>query len=357
MKVCRAVLRQSGFSVVELMVAMLLSLFLLAGVLAVTASSKVTYAENERVARLQEAGRSAFELILRDVRGAGYRGCAQDVPFRNTLNNSNDVLWNFAQPVQGFDAIDDPALVPGGTWQPALSGGLAPNALRGNDVLVVRTVRARTQSYRVAMAMTNPTDAVIVFDDGQPFPSAGQALLISDCAGAAVFALTGSAPAAAVSGNPTRELSRDGVVAVGPGNATGDLGTVFSGNSSVTPLDTIVYYLAPSVAVPDSPALWRRTGAADPVELVSGVEGMQVLYGEDQNGDRLVDDYLEAGAVTDFRRVVAVTLALLIRSAEEDAANADTREYDLLGVAYGPFNDRFQRLQLTTTATLRNRTD
>ena len=57
-------LRQRGFSIVESMVAITLSLIVLSGVLAVMYSSKVTYNENERVGRLQENARTAVELIL-----------------------------------------------------------------------------------------------------------------------------------------------------------------------------------------------------------------------------------------------------------------------------------------------------
>ena len=60
--------------------------------------------------------------------------------------------------------------------------------------------------------------------------------------------------------------------------------------------------------------------------------------------------------VTDWTRVISVTLALLVRSAEENAKIVDQRVYELLETDVGPFNDRFQRSLFTTTVTLRNRT-
>ena len=45
---------QRGFSVVELMVAMTISLMLLAGGLSVMYTSRITFDENVRVARLQD---------------------------------------------------------------------------------------------------------------------------------------------------------------------------------------------------------------------------------------------------------------------------------------------------------------
>jgi type IV pilus assembly protein PilW len=347
---------QRGFSVVELMVAMLLSLILLAGVVTVVASSKVTYAENERVARLQETGRVAIELILRDVRAAGFRGCAREVPFRNLLNDANELLWNFAEALQGFESLDAPGSTVGGSWAPALPGALVPNAIGGTDVLVVRSSAVGASTFGLATSMASPTGPLVVFDDQQPPLASGQPLLLSDCSAAAVFAFTGSSAVAPVAGAPALELQRAGPVSSGPGNATEDLGTEFPLGAQIVPIDTIIYYIAPA-SDGGGPALWRRFGAAAPVELVAGVEGLQVLYGEDQNNDRLVDEYLPADGVGDFGRVIAVSIAMLVRSAQADAPVNDTRTYDLLGVEYGPFDDRFQRLQLSTTATLRNQTD
>ena len=71
--------RESGFSVVELMVSMTISLLLLAGVLSVMYTSRITYDENARVSRLQEYARASVELMLRDLRSAGNLGCARPI--------------------------------------------------------------------------------------------------------------------------------------------------------------------------------------------------------------------------------------------------------------------------------------
>ncbi len=68
------------------------------------------------------------------------------------------------------------------------------------------------------------------------------------------------------------------------------------------------------------------------------------------------NEYVDADDVTDWNRVISVTFALLVRSAEENAKIVDERVYELLETDVGPFNDRFQRSLFTTTVTLRNRT-
>ncbi len=136
--------RQRGFSLVELMVALTLSLVLMAGALSILYSSKVTNVENDRLARLQEAGRTVIELMLRDARAAGYPGCSRPVfgdEFANGLNSSASLLWNFGVPLAGFEAS-------GGTWSPALDAAVIPSAITGSDVLVLRTTRQGQPTFR-----------------------------------------------------------------------------------------------------------------------------------------------------------------------------------------------------------------
>ena len=67
---------QSGVSLVELMVAMVLGLFLIFGAVTIYSKSRSTYRTTEAVARLQETARYAFDAIEPDVRMASYWGLA-----------------------------------------------------------------------------------------------------------------------------------------------------------------------------------------------------------------------------------------------------------------------------------------
>ena len=93
--------KQKGFSVIELMVAMVIGLVLMAGALSIFFSSRVTFSTNEHMARLQENGRVALDLVTHDIRSAGYNGCSRGVPFNNQLNTSGALLWNYVAPVRG----------------------------------------------------------------------------------------------------------------------------------------------------------------------------------------------------------------------------------------------------------------
>jgi type IV pilus assembly protein PilW len=335
--------RVRGFSVVELMVAMTLSLVMLAGVLSVVYSSKVTYLENERVARLQENGRTAVELIARDIRASGFRGCSRTAEFENTLNSPTDLLWDFQRPIQGFESTG------AGSWTPTIDPVIV-TPRDDSDVIAVRTVRPGQPTFRLNTAMASTTS------DMELLPN-GRTVLITDCDSAAAFALSGF-----VDGGATATLSHaagGSFAAVGPGNSTGDISFDFQVGAQIAPVDTVIYYIRDSAIVRggvSNPSLWRIVGAANPEELIEGVESVQVQYGVDTDGDRLVNSYQTADAVADWTRVISVSVAMLIRSVEPNAPEIDSTTYTLLGTNVGPFNDRYERTVFTTTVALRNTT-
>ncbi|MFO7905386.1 MAG: prepilin-type N-terminal cleavage/methylation domain-containing protein [Pirellulaceae bacterium] len=65
--------RQSGFTLVELMIALVLSLFLIGGAILISSSGKATYTDSEKLSRAQESIRFASDFLIRDIRNAGFR--------------------------------------------------------------------------------------------------------------------------------------------------------------------------------------------------------------------------------------------------------------------------------------------
>ncbi len=351
---------QQGFSLVELMVAMTLSLILMAGVLSMVYSSKVAYLENERVARNQENGRAAFDMILRDLRGAGFPGCSQPVagiftPV-NQLKNNTSLLWQLDMPLQGYEGTS-------GTWSPALDAVLtAANPTAGNDILVIRTTRAGVAQFNTPTdTFTSGTDDITVNKTATQKVE-GQTFVINDCQGEVFFA-------AAVTDNGTTATLQRTTTGT-PTNSSATLPTQFHGGALVAPVDTIVYFIAPSAdsAVANSgtleTSLWRIVGSLNsgqPQELIPGVERMEVQYGLDTDNNYIVDKYVNADAVkvagvTDWTNVISVKVAILVRSPQANSPDTDLKTYTLLGNTVGPFKDHYERSVFTTTVALRNRT-
>jgi type IV pilus assembly protein PilW len=345
--------RARGFSLVELMVAMTLSLILLGGVIAIFASSRTTYETNDRMARIQESGRFALDSMVRDLRATGYVGCSVAAPFSSTLNNNTTLLWDFSRAAQGFDGQ-------GTGFLPALdttlltASGVNIVLTPGSDVLVVRIPRPGAPIVRVMQPTTVGTDPVIVDLAQQTVFSAGDILMISDCNARAVFQVTARA------GNA---LSHDAAGTM-PGNSTADLGYAYagltdSGGAEVLPMQTVIYYLGRRDTAPANapPSLWRRVAGGASEELVEGVENLQLAFGETTGA---TVTYRTAGAVTNWANVVSVNIALLVRSQSEYGNDRDQGTYDLISPALGARvttpNDRHLRQMFATAVSLRNST-
>lgn len=68
--------KQQGLSLIELMVAILISSILILGVLQLFSNTNATDKTNTALARIQESGRVALEIMGADARRAGYQGCS-----------------------------------------------------------------------------------------------------------------------------------------------------------------------------------------------------------------------------------------------------------------------------------------
>lgn len=74
-------IRQSGLSLVEVLIALALGSFLLLGLVEIFSSVRASYASAEGVSRVQENGRFAMEFLRRDVRHAGHMGCMNEFQY------------------------------------------------------------------------------------------------------------------------------------------------------------------------------------------------------------------------------------------------------------------------------------
>lgn len=89
--------------------------------------------------------------------------------------------------------------------------------------------------------------------------------------------------------------------------------------------------------------------------LIPGVENMQVLYGEDINGDRQADRYVAPNfASLNINHVVSLRMSVLLRTTEEIDKTLDTNTYYLSGTTFNPTDDFRIRRVIHLTVHLRN---
>ena len=102
--------------------------------------------------------------------------------------------------------------------------------------------------------------------------------------------------------------------------------------------------------------LMCRGNGGDARSLVENVENMQILYGENTDGDsRSANRYVNAD-IANMANVVSVRIALRFVSRDAVRQTADSKQYALLdATVFTPgANDRHLRREITTTIFLRN---
>ncbi|MEH6473793.1 MAG: prepilin-type N-terminal cleavage/methylation domain-containing protein, partial [Halopseudomonas sp.] len=114
--------KQRGLSLIELMIAMVISSFLMLGVFEVFIGSSGTDRISHAFARVQENGRLAIDILTRNLRMTGYQGCidpelidmniiANDPPTTDLTNESirgwkaGDTDWDIASRPDELDFI------------------------------------------------------------------------------------------------------------------------------------------------------------------------------------------------------------------------------------------------------------
>lgn len=338
--------RQTGLSLVELMVGLTLGLLLVGIAVSIYLSGRQTSRVVDTVGRLEESARFAVEAMEQDIRMTGFRGCngMANSPV-NTLNSPGSFNNRFDQTLFGYHGS-------GSTWTPALDtsiSSLPQPPIAGTDVIAIK--RTYDNGAALTAQMTGTTGAVTV-EASAPFAQ-GDYILVSDCEAQAVFQAT------QVTSSPTTgSLSHAAVAVPTPGNASADLTHVFNTDASAYRVVTKTYFVAQSARNKAVHSLWSYsvpdyTGAGQPQELVDGVDNLVLLYGEDTDNDQAANRYVTADNVGTWNNVVSVRIQLLMASVQ-NSVSPIAQTYTFNG-ASATAADRRIRSVFTSVITLRNR--
>lgn len=338
--------RQRGFSLVELMVAMTIGFIVLAGVGYLYLESRQAFRSMDNLSRMQESARYALEIMSRDIRMAGYRGCASSSgAFHNTLNKGTESAYNFGLPINGYDAA-------GAGWSPALpsdAGGLSGlSILAGTDAIILRsafgggtTVTAQPGNSSADLKVTTPNDLAI--DD---------VVMVTNCVASTVFQITN------MNVNGAGQNVVHNVGTGSPGNSTKDLVENYSSSGGeIIKMQSKSYFIRTGAS--GRPALWqfdnyKAAGGDNPAEIAEGVENMQIQYGIDANADGVVESYSAGNAVADWNQVAAVRISLLVAGNDDNVASSK-QKYTYDGALVTATDQRLRQV-FTTTVSVRNKT-
>ncbi|MDZ7803056.1 PilW family protein [Thiohalophilus sp.] len=336
--------QQQGFTLIEIMVAAVISLIILGGVAQVFLGNRDSYRLLQASSNVQETGRFGMEFLVKDIRMAGYMGCAS----ANNVNLTNNVdvtktSDDVDNSVANFDGTNS---IIGYTYDTTFPTDLGNFDLTSSDVVqgtdVVFIQRASSCPGGDILDHNQTSAQYKIADNSQCQIQQNDVVLLSDCANADIHGVTNS-PGSTGTVNIAHAANL---------NKTPKLNNTYGPGSSMYKMTAMVYYIGFN---PDNePALFRRRLVGDSFvteELVEGVYDMDILYGVDTNGDGVSNRYVSETDVGNWEGVVTVNTTLFTRSMQ-DGVTEQPITYNYNGASLT--DNRLQR-DFRFTTTIRNR--
>lgn len=316
--------QQLGVSLIELMIALVVGLLLIGGLIQIYLSNKQSYTAQDQLARMQESGRFAMDLITRDLRRSGFWGGnvdlftfagdpGQEPPSHNCTSAAWGRMINWR--VSGLN-------------QTAAPGGYtcATGHVADTDILTIRYADAD---------IVDPVPANNgLFVRSTMFASR---IMTGALAGEDVNRIFPDDPA-----TTPAHLLPEARRLVSHAYYIGDSGQVCPGGQAIPALRRVA--LNPTTGVPEA-------------ELIApGVEQLQVRYlVTDASGN---DVYVDAQNVTQWPNVRAVRIWLLVRGECPEPGLVNDTTYTMGDFPFTPaansIEENYRRQLYVSTVMLRN---
>lgn len=322
--------RQSGLSLVELMVAVTISLLVLTALSAIFISSTRSRNEMQKSTQQQESGRYASQLLADNLKLAGYLAEFDSTllttpatlpdPCATTVAN---LLTALPMHVQG---VNNAATIP----------SCISDVKAGTDILVVR---------RVATCAAGAAGCA-AFVEGTPHFQASLCTPTDGSGGELAHAISSDADYAAY------YFALSTAAADFKRHKTSCVATDFA---AIQRYLVHIYFVANNNVSGDGVPTLKRAelgaGLFSIVPLVDGIENMQVEYGVDSDNDGVPNSYTSAPAnTTDWRNAMSARVHLLARNTTSTTGYTDSRTYTLGDTEVAAPGDGYKRHVYSTTA-------
>jgi prepilin-type N-terminal cleavage/methylation domain-containing protein len=314
---------QSGFSLVEIMISMLLSLALAAAVIAVFVNNSYSFNQDENVARMQDDARHALREIAFEIGMAGHYAdlhipdivtADADLSIGVDCGPAGEVNWMYRTVETGTEnalsltAIDN---VTNAEVVAAHSCFADNEVLPGTDVVSIKRVAGQRTDVPVTNAVYLRTNGTVGLLYRAPFP--------------ATPSVTVATPRADWAYSPSIYYVRQFANTPGDGNPT----------------------LCRKVLRGAGPNMTTEC-------LATGIENLQIEYGIDTSEDGHPNIYLTAPTLQEIQNVVTARIFLLARTSEIDTRYTNDKTYSVSNSADYTPGDSFHRRVVSTSATVRN---
>jgi type IV pilus assembly protein PilW len=297
----------AGFSLIELMIAMLLGLIVIGGVVSVFLANQQSYRTNQALGDVQDSSRTAFEMMAQDIRNAGLTGCDSGGGIANVLTNKGTAWWaNWNNALRGYgSAQTDPA---------AASGTGGGQRAAGDSLELIGAINSGLSVFA-----DNGADT-FTLNETSPDLQLGDVMIVCNPENATVFQSSSYSGTAKTIGYAT-----GGTVTPGNSNTIhGATGTpyTFGANTLISKLTAVDWYIGntpPPVVGGFSLYRVRLVNTAGTIsttadEMVRNVTGMSIAYLQSGNAS-----FGAASTITNWGAVSAVQVQLTVQSTEQNA--------------------------------------
>ncbi|MDR3444585.1 MULTISPECIES: PilW family protein [unclassified Dyella] len=337
----------SGFTLIELMVAMVLGLIVIGGVISVFLANQQVYRTNAALGDVQDGTRMSFEMLAQNIREAGLLGCGNNGQVANVLpqspKNGGTAWWADwdHNTLMGYGAGS-------ATANPALTTGSAVgNQVSNTDSLMILSAADGGLSVNTQTA----SSTTFTLNGSSSDLAVNKVMMVCDPWEAAIFRASsytaGTTPVigyALASGSTTLNVSTN----LRPYNTVGGLAATYAANSPVATLAAGVWYIGNNPVSGKSlylASVDTTTGTVTNQEMVRGVTAMSISYNMLNQAS-----FVSAASVTDWSAVAAVQVSLTVQQTSTANAGVSTNAGVGSTAAGAPIYRNY-----TVTSTVRNR--
>jgi len=359
----RTTAKQYGLSLIELMIASSLGLFLIGGVYQTFQITRQSTRLLQAEAEIQENARFAFSILSKALQQAGNFGCqsTQKQRSHSVLKIPTEQL-NPALSIQGWEAKNSRY---GDVYHAQVNSSISKTtskhwlgsaglykdkgikSKKGSDILKIwyaKPNRANLTTVNATKISFTPLDL-----------EQGNIIAINDCQNIQLAQVCGCEDVDCEGLDSQAKLQSC--------NQISALKNIKMATSEVAILDQAIFFVSKRASnkkgyKQNMPALYvRHLGkGAKPnpkQEILEGVESMQVAYGEDIDGNGSADTYLSADLVGDWRNIVSLKISLLLRSSGNHVIKKpQSLMFNGAMIKVGE-DDRYLRRVVNTTLALR----
>ncbi|AMO69389.1 type IV pilus assembly protein PilW [gamma proteobacterium BDW918] len=338
--------KQLGFGLVELMIAVTLGILLSTAVIQVFLATSTSSKMLDSMAQIQENARFAMRFLSREIRMAGYMGCSSigAAGFNNIALPTSLAIFSPGTALVGVDNV---------------GASDAMSAVVGTDRV---TIKRASDEFITLTGNLSPDNANVKIEDNSVGFVKEDFVMVTDCLNGDMFRITNT---------PKKKGEGQTTLAHANGsNSDNKLSKIYTGEAEVFGFQVIDFFIADtgrksSAGNPINALYFQQLTltsggvATAPIELVEGIENMQLSYGVDTNADRAVDVYQTAAEVADWATVLSVRIELIMYGSQDNVVGrtgaADAQQLSDASGDLVANNDGRLRQVFTNVFTIRNR--